>query len=259
MTKLEMYSTSRATDGAWSAAADVAAIGRQLDIPYRLVGGIAVTMLVHYHGVADRVPERETADADMGVRYEVCSDPRLLPALLERGYQREDGSRLSRTDGDRELVIDLLTPSYTGRMQSNQAYGQFTVDEVPGLALALAAPSTDVMLAAVFSDGAHLQVPIALPDVRAALCIKAYAYRDRIADRDAVDIVRLLEAAVAGGHSTSDWGTGGTRRDAAQILYSSFVLAGGSGARRLGSAELARVQALIVHLVPEPGSMESEG
>lgn len=39
----------------------------ELDVPYRLIGGIAVTLLVHAHGASALAPTRETADADMGV------------------------------------------------------------------------------------------------------------------------------------------------------------------------------------------------
>lgn len=82
---LELLSTSRATDGAWLAAADIAAIAAiadSLGAEYRLVGGNAVTLLTHVHGVSGGVPERETADADMGVPMQVCADPSLVAALV---------------------------------------------------------------------------------------------------------------------------------------------------------------------------------
>ena len=79
---LELLSTSRATDGAWLAAADIAAIADSLGAEYRLVGGNAVTLLTHVHGVSGSVPEREAADADMGVPMQVCADPSLAAALL---------------------------------------------------------------------------------------------------------------------------------------------------------------------------------
>src|SRR5215216_2494317 len=100
MTTLRLASPSVATDGAWLAAADVATISASLDIEYRLVGGIATTLLTHRHGVADRVPARETADADMGVPLPVCADPRLPEALSHLGYGQEDGSRFVRGDPD---------------------------------------------------------------------------------------------------------------------------------------------------------------
>ena len=66
MTRLSLLSPTAATDAAWCAVADVAAVAADLGVEYRLVGGNAVTLLTHVHGVSDRVPERETADADMG-------------------------------------------------------------------------------------------------------------------------------------------------------------------------------------------------
>jgi hypothetical protein len=61
--RLELWSAPAATDAAWVAASDVAELAQRLGITYRLVGGIAVTLLTHVHGVEDRVPERETAGA----------------------------------------------------------------------------------------------------------------------------------------------------------------------------------------------------
>lgn len=71
MTALTLTSPSRATDAGWLAAADIAAITRALDVPYRLVGGLAVTLLVHAHDAAGVAPARETADADLGVPFHV--------------------------------------------------------------------------------------------------------------------------------------------------------------------------------------------
>jgi phytoene dehydrogenase-like protein len=36
---------------------------------------------------------RATADADMGASFEVCADPRLVPALTTLGYARQSGNR----------------------------------------------------------------------------------------------------------------------------------------------------------------------
>ena len=72
--RLDLRSPSAATDSAWVAASDVAELARRLGIPYRLVGGIAVTLLTHVHGADDRAPDRETADADMGVPRQVLAD-----------------------------------------------------------------------------------------------------------------------------------------------------------------------------------------
>src|SRR5660398_246762 len=50
MSALSLLSPSAATDAAWLAAADVADVAAQLQVRYRLVGGIAITLLTHHYG-----------------------------------------------------------------------------------------------------------------------------------------------------------------------------------------------------------------
>jgi hypothetical protein len=115
---ITLASTSNAEDAAWLAVADVAAVATNLGIDYRLIGGNSVALLVRVHDAATQVPDRATADADMGVSFEVCADPRLVPALTALGYDRQSGNRFIRTQGTRALVIDVLAPSYLGRLRS---------------------------------------------------------------------------------------------------------------------------------------------
>ncbi|MFD7309089.1 hypothetical protein [Promicromonospora sp. NPDC059942] len=258
MTVLQLTSSSAATDGAWLAAADVAAISAALGVEYRLVGGIATTLLTHVHGVADRVPARETADADMGVSTSVCADPRLPEALSRLGYTREDGSRFARDAPGERRVIDVLVPSYLGKHEPNQELGSLVVDAVPGLSLALALPATEVVLTAHLSSGSTVELSLLLPDVRAALVLKAYAYRERLTDRDAVDIWRLLESAESAGLGVGDWPTRVSGRDTAAYLHKFFGTAGAPGARRASPVPRtqARVRLLVQKLVPRPGASD---
>jgi len=62
--ELTFASLSRATDGAYLAAADVAAVANELALRYRIVGGNAVTLLTAVHGVDHLIPGRETAPAE---------------------------------------------------------------------------------------------------------------------------------------------------------------------------------------------------
>ncbi|WP_020017023.1 hypothetical protein [Promicromonospora sukumoe] len=254
MTVLQLTSPSAATDGAWLAAADVAAISASLGVEYRLIGGIATTLLTHVHDVADRVPARETADADMGVSTSVCANPRLPGALAGLGYTREDGSRFAREDPGARRVIDVLVPSYLGKHQPNQELGALVVDAVPGLSLALALPATEVMLRAHLSNGSAVELSLSLPDVRAALVLKAYAYRERLTTRDAVDVWRLLESAESAGLQAGDWPVRASGRDAAAYLHQFFGAAGAPGARRASPspATQARVRVLVQKLIPRP-------
>ena len=249
-----LASTSNAEDAAWLAVADVAAVATDLGIDYRLIGGNSVALLVRVHDAATQVPDRATADADMGVSFEVCADPRLVPALTALGYDRQSGNRFIRTQGTRALVIDVLAPSYLGRLMSNQPHGDLVVDEIPGLLDALRLPPVHVAASAILTDTTQVDVRVPLPDVRAALVMKAHAYAGRLGDNDALDIWRLLQSAGNAGHTAADWPRGSTARDAAVLLHRHFGAPSSGGPRRAtpNRTNQARIRALVAHIVPNP-------
>jgi len=252
--QVTLASNSNAEDAAWLAVADVAAVATDLNIDYRLIGGNSVALLVHVHNATTQVPARATADADMGASFEVCSDPRLVPALTALGYDRQSGNRFIRSQGTRALVIDVLAPSYLGRLRSNQTHGDLVVDEIPGLLDALRLPSVHVAASVNLTDTTRLDVHVPLPDVRAALVMKAHAYAGRLSDNDALDIWRLLQSASNAGYTAADWPTGSTARDAAVLLHRHFAAPSSSGPRRAtpNRTNQARIRALIVEVVPNP-------
>jgi len=179
LTVLELASTSRAQDAAYLAMADLAEVATPFGDEYRIVGGHMVTLLVASSG-ATGVPDRETADADFGVPFSVVRDPRLLDGLRARGYRPAGAAnRFERAAVDLTLTIDVLAPSYTGRLEVNQPHGDLVVDEIPGLAYALARPGRRVTVRARLTDGSDITTTVLVPDVVAALCLKALAYRSR--------------------------------------------------------------------------------
>jgi hypothetical protein len=258
--EIELASTSRSGDAGYLAARDLAGIADELGLEYRLVGGVSVALLAQVHGVADRVPARETADADFGADTATIGDERLARALLDHGYVRVEGNRFTREArraGDTlPLAVDLLTPSYTGRLETNVGVGDLSVDAVPALGLALAAPPTAVRTRLTLTDGETLDFPLALPDVSAALCLKALAFAGRRSSRDAVDVWRLLEAAHAAGVRAGRWNPDGTgvRLDTSRVVHREFAVPAGAGVhaasrdRRLQ----ARIRALALEVVARP-------
>jgi hypothetical protein len=158
------------------------------------------------------------------------------------------------SDPDERRVIDVLVPSYGGKHEANQEHGSLVVDAVPGLSLALALPATKVVLVARLSTGSTVELALLLPDVRAALILKSYAYRERLTDRDAVDVWRLLESAESAGLEADDWPARVSGRDAAAYLHKFFGTAGAPGARRASPvpATQARVRLLVQKLIPRP-------
>jgi len=257
--RLVLASTSRAADGGYLALADLAQIAAALDADYRIIGGHMVTLLTEAHGVAGQVPLRETLDADFGALPQVIADPRLPKALRDRGYAAHGAAnRFARRQEDAQgwldVVIDVLAPSYEGRLLPNQAHGDLVVDEVPGLALALVRPAATVDLEVCLSGGGDLEMRIALPDLASALCVKALAYRGRYADKDAVDLWRLMSAAHATGLRADTWPATLTGREAAAVLHKFFGRPGAAGLRQATHrpAEQTRMRALIQAVVPRP-------
>lgn len=249
--QLVLASTSRAADAGYLALADLAEITASMNAQYRIVGGHMVTLLAAAHGVSGQVPLRETADADFGALPQVIADPRLVQALRERQYAAPGAAnRFVRRHRDNEgvvdLVIDLLAPSYQGRLLSCQPHGDLVVDEIPGLALALGRPSERLDIRVRLLSGGDLRMRLTLPDLTSALCIKALAYRGRFADKDAVDLWRLMTAAYAAGLRSDSWPPTATGRLAAEVLAQFFARPGAAGLRQAcpRPADQARMRAM---------------
>ena len=254
MTMLTLYSPSSATDSAWRAASDIADIAAQLGVKYRLVGGISVTLLTHHYGVDDQVPARETADADMGAPRYVCGDDQLVAAMSQRGYSRTEGNRFVRKDRDHARTIDILGPSHSTRIETNEKVGDLSIDMVPGLHTALKLDPAEVDVRAVLRDGTHMDLHLLLPDIHGALVMKSLAYRGRFEARDAADVWRLLVAAQAAGFSPDQWLTGTEAKTAAHYLHQFFALPRSSGPRQAtaSTTDQARIRLLAVSIVPKP-------
>jgi hypothetical protein len=143
---LVVSSTTRAQDAGYHALADVAEVTASLDMEYRIVGGHMVSLLVQAYE-ATAAPARETADADVAAPFQVLGDPRLVPALIARGYVQRAGNRFAkRSPEGLDLVIDLLAPSYTGTHNPSRPIGDLVVDEIPGLSFALSVAPTVLSL-----------------------------------------------------------------------------------------------------------------
>lgn len=145
----------------------------------------------------------------------------------------------------------MLAPSYTARLRTNQQHGRLYVDEVPGLAFALARPATVAAADVVLTTQATLHAELLLPDVVAALCLKAYAYSGRLHPRDALDIWRLLEAAYRAGVRAGGWPSSATGKDASQILHRHFGRPSSKGTAdaTTATAQQARIRAQVAQVI----------
>ncbi|HEX5597269.1 MAG TPA: hypothetical protein VFX61_14820 [Micromonosporaceae bacterium] len=225
---------------------------------YRIVGGHMVTLLVAVFDVSDQVPMRETADADFAALPEVVGDPRLPAALQKRGYvSQKAANRFIReyedAHGRLDLVIDILAPSFQGILLPNQQHGELFVDEVPGLAPALNRPAMSLELRVRLTGGEGLGMRLTLPDLQSAICVKALAYQGRFADKDAVDLWRLMNAAHAAGLRADHWPASTSWRRAAQVLHRFFGRPRATGLNQISraTADQTRMQALVRAVVAE--------
>ena len=180
--------------------------------------------------------------------------PPTATAPGHRGYRPHGASnRFARkTQAGHHAVIDVLAPSHDGRLHSNRRHGALYLDEIPGLLLALARPSVPLSLEILLQSGQTLRITVQPPDPLAALALKAVAYVSRRADKDALDVWRLLAVCHAAGIGPDDWGSGsGIRGDAAAVLRAEFGGLTSPGLRAITSDRgvHTRVRALVQAVV----------
>lgn len=196
MGSLRIVSTSRASDGSFTAISELGAVLR--GHPYRLIGGVAVALHQHRLGLAH--PIRATADADFGVPPYALSDASLVAAVGRLGYEQIAGNRWRRPLAEgREATVDLLVPSYRNRLRSSVRHGRTNTTEVGGLAVALKRPAINITGSVRLTDGTTLPVDVAVPDAASMLGLKLWARRARDEDRDAIDLWTCMELLVASG------------------------------------------------------------
>lgn len=264
MTAIKVISMSNAADLGYRALADVAqaAVG----IPhknYRIVGGHMVQLLIHTYPTPGAT-ERSTADADAGIDEAVAAGQDFHNQLLERGYEASKGNHYTRQNEDGGLIeVDLLIPhDGIGRpMRHATEVNGRGFDAIPGLKFALAAtPLLVDVKVLLFGEKVDLTFTVPVPDVEAALILKALAWKSRTTDKDLADISSLLEIAQLHKDALTNWGYAderlaatGQRKDAAKALHSIVEMAGRNRIKPLkGLSSPARLAALIREHIPAP-------
>ena len=197
---LTLASLSAAMDGGLTAIAEVSdALARNgMAAQSRLIGG--VTVLLHQLRLGLDLPLRATADADYGLTPYLLQHRTLISALEDVGYTKVFGNRWERPlDATRVAAVDLLVPTYRSRARDTVHVGNIVTTEVPGLAEALRRPGIDVDIDMVLTDGSTIGATVLVPDAASTLGLKAWVRTVRSEDRDAEDLWRCLEIALAEG------------------------------------------------------------
>lgn len=155
--RVYLASGSRAEDAGYQTAADIALLCAQAGIEYRLIGGLAVSLVHAAHGSPGDLPARQTADADLGADDHAVAASGLDALLLEQGYRQAQGNRFVKGDGAQARAIDILIPSAGGQLTTNVPCGPLTVDAIPGLRLALTTNPQPLSLTVRLSTGETLE------------------------------------------------------------------------------------------------------
>ena len=198
--QLVLPSLSAAMDGGLTAIVEVAEIlaGVGKLAESRLIGGVAV--LFHQQRLSIDLPLRATGDADFGLPPYLLREPDLVAAIEGRGYRKVLGNRWERPiDATRVASVDLLIPTYRSRARDTVRIGDVVTTEVPGLAEALRRPGIEADVAIVLTNGATIGARVVIPDAASTLALKAWARTVRQESRDAEDLWRCLEIALADG------------------------------------------------------------
>lgn len=266
--ELILGSASYAEDLSFHALIDLSDIVTEKKIDdARVIGGHMVTLHVQRWGLGEAL-YRATLDADLGVPPIVARKERIIDALEDRGYERHSGNRYRREVPELRkhveenfAVVDVLIPAYTSRPRENVRVDEkLTTIEVPGLASALLVEPVTIEVQLSLRTGGSGQIELPIPDERSGLVLKAFAWRQRSASKDIVDVWRLLEVcAVAGISIDTQMGDDSVR--ASSLIRSAFSDFESDGTRALvaelklneaaAKERFARIQALVARVLPQ--------
>lgn len=247
LNQLVLAAASVSDDLGFVAMADLSsALAELTEVETRIIGGHMVTLHVQRWGLG-RGLYRETQDTDLGIPPVGVKDGRLIELLKQRGYDRTAGNTYARPVDDvpasvttgqrRSASIDLLVPAYTSRArESVKVSDDLTTTEVLGLAEALRRPGVEVSLDLHRLNGEALTAELTLPDEASAVMLKALVWDRRGASKDAVDLWRMLEVAIAAGISPEEFSEGAGAKSA-EIARRSFEKVNEGAMKAIASAQ----------------------
>ncbi|MBN9213501.1 MAG: hypothetical protein ABS62_05690 [Microbacterium sp. SCN 70-200] len=218
-----LVSRTAADDAAFLALADLSQV---LDGEEEsgIIGGQMVSMLCARFPSPGSVLRR-TGDADGGIPRALASTSTAHGRLMALGYAPTNSNRYVRPGADdTTLAVDLLVPNLDTRLRQETLGGR-TFDSMPGLGVALA-HRLSLEVSVTLSNDEELLFTTTVPSVEGAIMLKAYAWKNRRAMKDAIDLHSLFRIVEA--HPTEDIGgwqldeapARGVRRDVGQILHS---------------------------------------
>lgn len=189
---------------------------------YRIVGGHMVRLLLHVYPTR-MATLRSTLDADAAVGNVEVVGP-ISQNLLSKDFTKKGGNVFYKeAGGDQRIEINVLLsregPTMGLRPQTVSGVGQ--VDTLPELRFALGQPALFLDIEADLGDGQTIAYRTQIPDLEAAVVLKAHSWDSRRSLKDLVDLHSLLE--IRQEHQATSWRLNdeqpiGFRKDTARIL-----------------------------------------
>lgn len=235
---LSLVSSSRAEDAAFTALQDAttAAEGKE----FVIIGGLMVSILEATQNPR-RIGRKHTKDADLGLHRreaDVSAVRQRLENLDGAAYTRSSGHlfhRVPTEEGAPPPIIDVLVASYQTRHRKDIVVGGIVTIEVPGLADALNY-KTLYSVELTWSNGTQRTINVPVPDLHVALALKLFAWRERRAGKDAVDVFRCARLCVGAGLNAECWeGLADTKSRARRVVENSFSATKAEGVEAMGT------------------------
>lgn len=189
---------------------------------YRIIGGHMVRMLLHVYPTENAVL-RSTTEADAALGSIKVVEP-VTQNLIAANFTKEGGNVLFKVIGaEQRIEINLLLartgPAQGIRAQSVPGVGQ--IDTLPELRFALATPALVIDVEAHLDGTEVIEYQTRIPNLEAAVVLKAHSWKNRGSDKDLADLHSLLE--IRNAHPDIAWRLGdpdliGFRKDTARIL-----------------------------------------
>ncbi|TGD38305.1 hypothetical protein [Brevibacterium aurantiacum] len=163
---------------------------------YRIVGGHMVRLLLEVYPTPTANP-RSTLDADAAVGDVEVIGP-LFENLIAQDFVKEGGNVFRKQVGGKKpieinLLLSRLDHSRGLRQQVVEGVGQ--VDTLPELSWVMLGEPLVLNVTAVLRDGRSITYRTRIPDIEAAVVLKAHAWKARRMqeDKDLADLSTLFE------------------------------------------------------------------
>lgn len=163
---------------------------------YRIVGGHMVRLLLEVYPTQAATP-RSTVDADAAVGDVEVIGP-LFENLMAQDFVKEGGNVFRKQVGDEKLIeINLLLSrlDHSRGLRQHAVEGVGQVDTLPELSWVMLSEPLVLNVTAVLRDGRSITYRTRIPDIEAAVVLKAHAWKARRMqeDKDIADLSTLFE------------------------------------------------------------------